>query len=414
MRQQGLSLTALLALTILVSGATARGQGYYYPPGYGGWYGWGGGDTAFGANARGMGIFAAGLGAYNLDTAQAHAISADANMRLNEYLWQSQQIRNKRYYEQLAARRERNTQTTEETYKRIRENPEPRDIQRGDALNAALDEITDPRVYVESLEAAQQSVPSALVKAIPFQYAPWAVTVSLGEIARTGLPETLRDHEAIAAKRQELQEILDRVEAGVEDNSTVSTELLGEAQTAIKALHAAIHGVVPPGPDRRESDNFLKALYGLTRMLETPQFENFLHELDQVEEATLAHLINFMNAFNLRFGVAETEVQQQAYAELYPILDALRDEVNPEGSSPLVERPRGTEGGSPFEDMRFEDFDPQPPLEFQRSAQPVVAPGQPELSPDRAGPTLTPTPAPTREAPTRPLRTENRQPTAPM
>lgn len=404
-----LGFTTLLTLAIVAQGTAARGQMYYYPQGYGGWGGWGGmygGETAFGANARGMGAFAAGAGAYNLDTAQARAINVDTTMRLNEYIWQSQQIRNRRYYERLAARREQVNETAEQTYARLREGSSPADIRSGDALNVALDELTDPRVYIDSLESAQASVPSALVKAIPFQYAPWAVTVSLGELTRSGLPEALRENQEIEARRQALEEVLARVETQVEGEGAVSDETLTEAQAAIKELHTAIHATVPPGPERSESDNFLKGLYGLTRMLQAPQFDVFLKELDEVEETTLAHLINFMHAFNLRFGVAETEEQQAAYTQLFPMLDTLRDEVNPEGSSPLVEGPARERGAPPFSDMRFEDFEPQPPLGSSQPTETEPAPptDQPTTTPDQ--PTTTP------DQPLAPA-TDQQQPTPP-
>ena len=52
-----------------------------------------------------MGVFAAGAGQYNLDTAAANQINANTWMGLNEYLWESEQIRQQKYYQEVAARK---------------------------------------------------------------------------------------------------------------------------------------------------------------------------------------------------------------------------------------------------------------------------------------------------------------------
>ena len=57
---------AAIALALATGGVTLGPVAY--PAGYGGfgWGGWGGAQTAGGDQARGMGVFAAGAGAYNV------------------------------------------------------------------------------------------------------------------------------------------------------------------------------------------------------------------------------------------------------------------------------------------------------------------------------------------------------------
>ena len=99
--------------------------------------------------------------------------------------------------------------------------------------------------------------------------------------------------------------------------------------------------MLPQGTrDRAEADNFLKALYGLTKMLKTPSVDQFLVGLNKLSTTTLGHLITFMHTFNLRFGAAKTPEQEAAYDQLYPILVALRDQVN--APSRPRSRPRPT------------------------------------------------------------------------
>ena len=79
----------LLALFLAVPGVSAPAQ-YAYPHGYGGygWGGWGGGGSTVQGNvASGMGNFAAGAGAYNVQTAQARAMNANTAMQWNDYMY---------------------------------------------------------------------------------------------------------------------------------------------------------------------------------------------------------------------------------------------------------------------------------------------------------------------------------------
>ena len=51
--------------------------------------------------ARGMGVYAAGAGMYNEQTAQARSINANTTMRYNEYMYQSTQVAATKHCEML-------------------------------------------------------------------------------------------------------------------------------------------------------------------------------------------------------------------------------------------------------------------------------------------------------------------------
>ena len=192
---RALRFNAFLLAALMFHGGVASAQyGYMYPRGYGGWGGWGwGGQTAYGDEARGLGVLAQGVGIYNQETAQARAINTDTTMRFNEYLWESQQIRNQMYYKQLAARRKRTIESGETIYKRLRDNPETADVESGDALNVAFDQITAPNVYANAMREAQVEVPSAVILQIPFTKASEGLTMSLDELTDEELwPDALK------------------------------------------------------------------------------------------------------------------------------------------------------------------------------------------------------------------------------
>ncbi len=329
-----------LFMALLGSGLWLIGSAQAQWGGYGG-YGWGGwgGTTAMGSNARGMGVFAAGVGQYNVDTAQARSINADTTMRFNEYMWESQQIRNKQYYEQLARRRQTINASAEQEYTRLRSNPESRDIQSGDALNVVLDELTRPGVYTTATSAGSIKLSSASVKDIPFTYAPQAVTISLDELTDQPPPDLLMQDQ-FKANREAVRALADQARKEADEQGKISRETLAKVRERLNAIHQQLLSGVPDSKDRREAETYLKALYGLTKMLEEPEIDQFLRELDKVPETTLANLISFMNAFNLRFGVAGTPRQRSVYSEIYPQMVQLRDQVYPaDATSPLASAP---------------------------------------------------------------------------
>ena len=150
---------AVAVATVLVAahGATAWGQ-YGYPAGYGhyGWGGWGGGgQTPQGSMARGMGAYAAGAGYYNQQTAVARSINADTAMRYNQYMYESNLEATRRHAAKLAGDKAENLEAYNKTQDRLLNNPTPRDIIMGDALNALVEQIEDPRVYSRTLQGAK-------------------------------------------------------------------------------------------------------------------------------------------------------------------------------------------------------------------------------------------------------------------
>jgi hypothetical protein len=328
-------LTALAGVALCCVALPARAQ-WAYPGGFGGWGwgGWNGSATVLGNEAHGMGVFAAGAGQYNLQTAQANAINTDTMMRFNEYLWESQQLANQRYFRRQAERRQLNNERIAATYARLRDNPDRADVHRGDALNVMLDELSAPGVYIRTIKAAQAPLSSTLVKDVPFRYAPLGISISLDELANR-VPPVLKDP-AFDKQRLALEAITEKAKSESETDDQISTETLKSVQAAIKALHEKIKSEVPAGRSRNEADNFLKAAYGLARMMESPDIRVFLKDLDEVDTTKLASLLGFMYSFNLRFAPATTPRQRNAYDELFTKLRSLRDQVFPQDDAPVA------------------------------------------------------------------------------
>jgi len=277
-----------------------------------------------------MGVFAAGAGYYNEQSAKAAAINADTALKWNEYWYRAQQAANRRYYDRLVERKDQNVKSQEELYARLRDHPNKYDIYRGDALNVALDELTGPQVYIRELKGASENFPGEMIRSLPFNYASVAVTASVHQITTRGLaPEILR-RPPFADDLAGIRELGATIRREDEEKGEIDPETLDRMEAAIKALQAKVaQKLAANTKDRTEAERFLKAAAGLTRMLRTPAINVLLADVEKHPETTVGDLLGFMKAFNLRFGVADDLRERQVYDRLYPLIAKLRDEARP-------------------------------------------------------------------------------------
>ncbi len=323
-----------LGLILSISAVSAQAQ---YGR-YGGWGGWGGGaSTLQGSEMRGAGVAAAGAGAYNQQTAVARSINANTAMQVNQYMYEVNKTNAKYYYTRSANKQKEESSTGEAIYKRLHDNPSGYDIHTGDALNVVLDELTNPAVYTQVITGATRPIDSMLVKNIEFQYAANMIAISLADFSKRGVPDYLLTTPDFAPDRAALKELAAKVRSEIDSSGQASAETLANCRVAINALKAKVDSLLPQGtPNRLEADNYLKALYGLTKMLETPSVDQFLTGLKKGDNTTIGHLIAFMHTFNLRFGAAKTPIQEQTYDQLYPLLVAVRDQGKVPSANPFT------------------------------------------------------------------------------
>jgi hypothetical protein len=364
-RTSRIVIAAVMVLAATAS-STAKAQlyGYYPRGGYGayGWGGWGGAQTPQGNMARGMGAFAAGAGYYNEQTAVARSINANTAMRYNEYMYESNQEAKRQHHDMLAADQSRNLGAYDKNQQRLRNNPDRHDIETGDALNAAVDVIEDPRVYGRTLNGARTRIGGQTIRNIPFRYAPGAVTVSIQRLTKGEPPAALKESafdEDRAAFRVLGQEIRGDIQKGEKPNP----ETVNKALAVINTAEAKADRILAANPkDRIEVDKYLKSLHGLLAMLNTPALDVLLSGVEKHPDATLGQLLAFMSAYNLTFGEAKTPEQKQIYASLFPQLVAMRDEVITAlaGAGPAP-KPTGDAVGDFFQPMDYKDLQKKAP-----------------------------------------------------
>ena len=352
---------ALTCAILAAQDTSARAQ-WDFPMGMGmwGWGGWGVG-TVEGDLAQGMGVFAMGAGVYNKKTAVADSINADTVMRWNQYVHEAQMNANRLRGLRTAAARDRNNRLNEAAQKRLRENPEPRDIFQGSALNVALDEINDPRVYVKALQAAKVKIGGESIRNIPFQYAAAAITISIDELVNGHMPASLKTAD-FEAERQAIKDLDRQIKEQIADDKDPDPATVKKLLAAIYATEGKVATIYPRNSrERNEADRYLRALHGLTAMLKTPAIDLILAGVEKRPEATLGELLNFMRSFNLRFGPATTPRQREIYTSLFPRLVTLRDQVAPALASSAA--PKGSETAAEdfFSGLSYDDLEKKAP-----------------------------------------------------
>ncbi len=315
--------TALgMFLILLMSGGTVRGQGW-------GWEMWGGwSQTPEGALAQGMGHYYTGAGIFNEKTAIADSINLDTLIRWNDYLYQANLEAGRRNVERRRENSANNRTQNDAIITRIRDNPTARDIEMGDALNAAVNQLTHPKVSSSALKiAASAPVEASVIADIPFRNASEAVTIVLSQIkAVTRWPAAL-EAERFAEDKKAFTEIVDKA-IKEDDEGDISSSTLKAGHEFINGLRAKLAAQPLEGAKARdEASRFVKTFAGLVRLLENPDTTEALKQLRMVQTTPLANLIAFMEIYNLRFGQATSPRQRLIYRELFAQIDKVRDQV---------------------------------------------------------------------------------------
>jgi hypothetical protein len=173
-----------------------------------------------------------------------------------------------------------------------------------------------------------------MIRAIPFSKASAGVTLSINQLADfSKWPETIRDPRFKAEVEAVTAAV--RKEKAEDEAEALTPETIRNLEDAIEALRLKVVSVYPTTTfEGRQLRPFLRGLAGLARMLEMPDMQTLLLNVDAAPERSIADLIQFMSAFQLRFGRAQTPEQRLAYTQLFPLLDSLRKAV--QGKAPAT------------------------------------------------------------------------------
>ncbi len=327
-RRSRLAFGIVLSLAALSGQAQAQWGYGGYPYGYGeySWRGWGG--TAQGDIARGLGYFNMGAGRRNLWDAIARSINTDTAIRWNEYVYLSQQEATREYFARRNAAHAKDRNAYDALMKRIQENPTAHDIENGDALNAALDQLSDPRIHTSAVRTADTPISARSIRDIPFTNASEAVSFSLSQLKASSQWPAVLLEPRFASERAEFETLVDEIRKENSENGQISPGTISKLRGVISRLKDKLAAMpLEDTAENQEALKFVKTATALTRLLEKPEIDEVLNELKKIEKTTVGNLLAFMQTFNLRFAPATTPRQRMVYNELYPILAQTRDRI---------------------------------------------------------------------------------------
>jgi hypothetical protein len=210
----------------------------------------------------------------------------------------------------------------------MRDNPTDTDIDRGDALNSVLADLTSSRALAGSgLARANRPISARTIKGIPFRYAPEMAVVCIDSL-KQDIPDTLLSAD-VKTQREGFVAAVKKARAEVKENGEVSPETIALVRTTGRAFATKVDAALA-GADERErnaTQTYIRNIKAFLKMLKSPNFDAALQDLDKYKETTTGNLLAFMHTFNLRFGPAKTQEQVAVYRELYPVLRSERDKL---------------------------------------------------------------------------------------
>ena len=218
---------------------------------------------------------------------------------------------------------------------RILNNPEFKDVRRGDALNAVYQELTNPQISESAFRLSPVHLPGESIRNIPFFYAKDDATFSLQRLtARGKWPVGLRGDE-LAPERRAYERAVDAaLEQQIEGK--LSLQAVQAIETAVYNLSIRLDQVITPSRDAvyLEARNYVRRLESTKELFKRREIEQILGEIDKYAGTTVHDLVAFMKRNNLRFAVPdEIGDEQTLYVRLYASLSQQLDLVKVPGES---------------------------------------------------------------------------------
>lgn len=293
---------------LVMPAQAARAQMFFLGPG----------STPQGDILRGEGIFLQGAGSYLYSEAVSNSINVDTSIRLNEYLWNVAKNENRENAEHRAAVIDRNRENYEKIRRRIRENPDDNDLEKGDALNDLMKQLLDPQIAPSSFRQSPVLLTGDTVRGIPFFYGPEDATFSMRRLSAKGSwPVGLRG-KAFAGERRAYERAFDdALDQQIEGK--LSREAIARVERALGDLVDRLPKVIPPSSDKVyiEARDFLERMRVSKELLKRRAIEQMLGEIDKYSGTSIHDLMVFMQKYNLRFGVPALGYERELYPRLY-------------------------------------------------------------------------------------------------
>lgn len=301
-------------LALGLSGANVRAQQIYIGPG----------STPEGDYLRAMGIAASGLGAYNQQTAIADQINANTMIMLNEYMWSAAKNENLENAARRNAARARNAENYKKRQDRIRDNPDAIDVQNGNALNAKLWELLDPKISDSESRYAKVPLDPQIVRRIPFQIAEKGQTFSMRRLLLKGKwPVAFQDPKCANLRRAYERAVDKALELAFDGKMKDSA--IHEIDKSIDEIESYLTSS-PHLADKQHQMETSEARQHVTRLrrivkaFQIETIQTVLKEIDSYDGTTVEDFRLFVRKYKLTFAPAESPEEKAIYPQLYTAL----------------------------------------------------------------------------------------------
>ncbi|WP_422927205.1 hypothetical protein [Singulisphaera sp. PoT] len=316
-----LKTAAGLALLLLLAARPGHAQYGFFGGGYGA-------STVQGDILRGEGAFLNGAGNFLYKEAVANSINVDTSIRLNEYIWNVVKFENRENAKHRAAMIAKHNENYDMILKRIRENPDNRDLETGDALNDVMTQLLDPGISPSSFRGSPVNLPGETIRGIPFFYAAEDATFSMRRLAaKNHWPVGLRG-ERFARYRRDYERAFDDA-LDQQHDGKLSREAILRVEKSLADLNTELPRVITPSKDKVyiEARDFLSRLDKSKELLKRQKVEEMLGEIDRYSGTSVHDLVTFMQKYSLRFGVPDLGVEREQYPKLYEAMKLQLDMV---------------------------------------------------------------------------------------
>ena len=314
----------MVLAVVLMSGLQAQAQ-WGYPGGYRsyGWGGWGMNSNPNATYMAGLGAFARGKGAYEVDDAKARSVNVDTMIKWNKALRARQA--------ELAAEQARDdARRAADSAIRV----DARHVTDGSTLNALLMQIFEFDPAVTRASQSRTALTAKAIKEIPFEWDTDAITICIDQMTgKDSLPDCLtRDN--FVPERSALRTAISAALAE-EKKGNVSADTTKKLQSAINDFRARFVKQVPEfDATYNDALDYFSTMASLSRMLNDPSMSKILNDLDNAKETSIGELVVFMQSYNLKFAPAKSDNQMAIYQNLVPLLTQVAADLKARTPSP--------------------------------------------------------------------------------
>ena len=273
------------------------------------------------------------------------------------------------YHAKLARDRTRSEKGAEAVRARLRDNPNEVDIARGDALNVALDELSDPKIFANAVYVAgKKKVGGEAIRDIPFQYASAAISVSVHQLTQGGAPAVLKNNAAFDTDRTALRALAAELRKEGDETGTHKPETIQKAKDQILATKAKIEATLPKELRRpRGRGQVHQGPLWLRQDAGDPRRQRPAGRRGEAPRRLAGRPDAIHGQLQPPVRGRPDPRQKEVYRQLYPMLVQLRNEVVPTPGSTPDNQPSTVGHDAPiaaFDKMSFDQIDgktPPPP-----------------------------------------------------